>query len=54
MFFKSKCSDIDICCIKIKRDTISEEKEFEIESHNKKADSDSDEERSVKNDNKKG
>ena len=41
--FKSKCSDIDICCVKIKRDTLSEEKEFEIESHNKKNDSDDDE-----------
>lgn len=45
--FKSKCSDIEICCLKIKRDTVSEEKEFEIESHNKKTDSD-DEEKSSK------
>jgi hypothetical protein len=37
--FKSKCSDIDICCVKIKRDTVTEEKEFEIESLNKKNDS---------------
>jgi hypothetical protein len=33
--FKSKCSDIEICCLKIKRDTEAEEKEFEIESKQK-------------------
>jgi len=44
--FKSKCSDIDVCCIKIKRDTVSEEKEAEF-IYNKKGDSD-DEEKSSK------
>ena len=42
--FKSKCSDIDLFCIKIKRDTITEEKEEEfLATHSKKNDSDDDE-----------
>ena len=33
--FKSKCSDIDIFCIKIKRDTETEEKEMEFQTTHK-------------------
>ena len=45
--FKSKCSDIEICCIKIKRDTVSEEREAEFELvHTIKGDNTSDDEKS--------
>ena len=30
MAYKSKCKDIEICCIKITRDTETEEKELEF------------------------
>ena len=35
MCYKSKCSEVDLCCIKIIRDTNTEEKELEFEiNHN--------------------
>jgi hypothetical protein len=33
--FKSKCSDIEFCCLKIRRDTETEEKEMEFETTHK-------------------
>lgn len=30
MAYKSKCKDVEICCIKIVRDTETEEKELEF------------------------
>jgi len=39
MCYKSKCSNVDICCVKIVRDTNLEEKELEFETiHNVKED----------------
>jgi len=39
MCYKSKCSKVDICCIKVIRDTNLEEKELEFETiHNVKED----------------
>ena len=34
MAYKSKCKDIEICCIKIVRDTETEEKELEFSRRN--------------------
>ena len=31
MAYKSKCKEVDVCCIKIVRDTESEEKEHEFD-----------------------
>ena len=42
---KSKCSDIEICCLKIKRDTVSEEREAEFEAMHTIKDNTSDDER---------
>lgn len=37
MCYKSKCKEVDICCIKVVRDTSLEEKELEFETiHNVK------------------
>ena len=37
MCYKSKCKEVDICCIKVIRDTNLEEKELEFETiHNVK------------------
>ena len=37
MCYKSKCKEVDICCVKIVRDTNLEEKELEFETiHNVK------------------
>jgi hypothetical protein len=30
MCYKSKCSDINLCCLKIRRDVVTEEKEMEF------------------------
>jgi hypothetical protein len=39
MCYKSKCKEVDICCIKVIRDTNLEEKELEFETiHNVKED----------------
>ena len=39
MCYKSKCKEVDICCVKIVRDTNLEEKELEFETiHNVKED----------------
>ena len=39
MCYKSKCKEVDICCIKVVRDTNLEEKELEFETiHNVKED----------------
>ena len=41
MAYKSKCKDIEICCIKIVRDTETEEKELEFSrSHPTESDKD--------------
>jgi hypothetical protein len=34
MAYKSKCKDIEICCIKIVRDTETEERELEFSRRN--------------------
>ena len=37
MCYKSKCKEVDVCCIKVIRDTNLEEKELEFETiHNVK------------------
>ena len=42
MCYKSKCKQVDICCIKVIRDTSLEEKELEFETiHNVKNDDES-------------
>lgn len=43
MIYKSKCSSVDICCIKITRDTTGELKEDELELELKQKDQKSDE-----------
>jgi hypothetical protein len=42
MCYKSKCKQVDFCCIKVIRDTSLEEKELEFETtHNVKNDDES-------------
>ena len=36
MMYKSKCKEVDFCCIRVLRDTQGEEKIDEIENNNKK------------------
>jgi hypothetical protein len=40
MCYKSKCSEVNLCCFKIKRDVIVEEKEMEFIATQHKEDSD--------------
>uniref|UniRef100_A0A6C0DYH1 Uncharacterized protein n=1 Tax=viral metagenome TaxID=1070528 RepID=A0A6C0DYH1_9ZZZZ len=40
MCYKSKCSEVDLCCFKLKRDVVVEEKEMEFITTQRKDDSD--------------
>jgi len=48
MCYKSKCSDISFCCLKIRRDVVTEEKEMEfVTTHTKVESEKNDEEHKV-------
>ena len=47
MCYKSKCSDINLCCLKIRRDVVTEEKEMEFAVTHKIESEKSDEENKV-------
>ena len=40
MCYKSKCSEVDLCCFKLKRDVVVEEKEMEFITTQRKDESD--------------